>query len=142
VIGILEFNSFLAGTGYPTGKNTRAGTGKILYPRVYMGNPTGRIFFDGYGYGMVLSDGYVPVAIPNLRASRLLEETLMETETTTTPVAVRATTRSFRRSRSRRDGSLDPSLVTPLVGVTSTTLSIPCCVGPSIDTHGLSSTIV
>jgi hypothetical protein len=29
-----------------------------------MGNPTGRIFFDGYGYGMVLSDGYVPVAIP------------------------------------------------------------------------------
>jgi hypothetical protein len=142
VIGILEFNSFLAGTGYPTGKNTRAGTGKILYPRVYMGNPTGRIFFDGYGYGMVLSDGYVPVAIPNLRASRLLEETLMETETTTTPVAVRATTRSFRRSRSRRDGSLDPSLVMPLVGVTSTTLSIPCCVGPSIDTHGLSSTIV
>jgi hypothetical protein len=66
VIGILEFNSFLAGTGYPTGKNTRAGTGmgKILYPRVYMGNPTGRIFFDGYGYGMVLPDGYVPVAIP------------------------------------------------------------------------------
>jgi hypothetical protein len=47
VIGILEFNSFLAGTGYPTGKNTRAGMGmdKILYPRVYMGNPTGRIFF-------------------------------------------------------------------------------------------------
>jgi hypothetical protein len=29
-----------------------------------MGNPTGRIFFDGYGYGMVLPDGYVPVAIP------------------------------------------------------------------------------
>ena len=67
MIGILEFNSFLAGTGYPTGKNTRAGTGmgKILYPRVYMGNPTGRIFFDGYGYGMVLPDGYVPVAIPS-----------------------------------------------------------------------------
>jgi hypothetical protein len=66
VIGILEFNSFLAGTGYPTGKNTHAGTGmgKILYPRVYMGNPTGRIFFDGYEYGMVLPDGYVPVAIP------------------------------------------------------------------------------
>jgi hypothetical protein len=29
-----------------------------------MGNPIGRIFFDGYGYGMVLLDGYVPVAIP------------------------------------------------------------------------------
>jgi hypothetical protein len=54
VIGILEFKTFLAGTGM----------GKILYARVYMGNPTGRIFFDGYGYGMVLPDGYVPVAIP------------------------------------------------------------------------------
>jgi hypothetical protein len=42
----LEFKTFLAGTGYPTGKNTRAGTGmgKFLYPRVYMGNPTGRFF--------------------------------------------------------------------------------------------------
>jgi hypothetical protein len=29
-----------------------------------MGNLTGRIFFDGYGYGMVLPDGYVPIAIP------------------------------------------------------------------------------
>jgi hypothetical protein len=69
VIGILEFKTFLAGTGYPTGKNTRAGTGmgKILYPRVYMGNPTGRIFFDGYGYGMVLPDGYVPIAIPKYK---------------------------------------------------------------------------
>ena len=72
MIGILEFKTFLAGTGYPTGKNTRAGTGmgKILYPRVYMGNPTGRIFFDGYGYGMVLPDGYVPVAIPSLGPAR------------------------------------------------------------------------
>jgi hypothetical protein len=66
VIDILEFKTFIAGTGYPTGKNTRAsmGMGKILYPRVYMGNPTGRIFFDGYEYEMVLLDGYVPVAIP------------------------------------------------------------------------------
>jgi hypothetical protein len=78
----------------------------------------------------------------HLRASRLLDETLMETETTTTSVVVRAMARSSRRSRSRRDGSLDPSLVMPLAGVTSTTLSIPCCVGPSIDTHGLSSTVV
>jgi hypothetical protein len=47
-----------------------------------------------------------------------------------TPVAVRATTRSARRSRIQRDVSLDPSLVMLLVGVTSMTLSIPCCVGP------------
>jgi hypothetical protein len=70
VISILEFKTSLAGTGYPTGKNTRAGTGtgtgKILYPRVYVGNPTGRIVFDGYMYGMILPDGYVPVAIPTL----------------------------------------------------------------------------
>jgi hypothetical protein len=78
----------------------------------------------------------------HLRASQLLEETLTETETTMTSVAVQATTQSFRRSRSQRDGSLDPSLVTPLAGVTSTMLSIPCCVGPSTDTHGLSSTVV
>jgi hypothetical protein len=39
-------------------------------------------------------------------------------------------------------GSLDPSLVTPLAGVTSTTLSTPCCVGPLTDTLGLSSTIM
>jgi hypothetical protein len=55
-----------AGTGYLTGKITRAGTsmGKILCPRVYMGNPTGIIFIDGYGYRMVLPDGYIPVDIP------------------------------------------------------------------------------
>jgi hypothetical protein len=47
------------------GKITRAGTGmgKILYPRPYMGNLTGRIFYE-YGYGMALPDKYVPVAIP------------------------------------------------------------------------------
>jgi hypothetical protein len=76
------------------------------------------------------------------RASRLLEETLPETEMTTMKVAVRATARSSRRSRSQRDGSLDPSLVTPLAGVTSTTLLITCCVGPSTDTHALSSIVV
>jgi hypothetical protein len=67
---------------------------------------------------------------------------LLETETTMTLVAVRATARSSRRSRSRRDGSLDPSLMMSLVGVTSTMLSTPCCVGPSIDTLGPSSTVV
>jgi hypothetical protein len=68
VIVILEFKTFLAGTGYPTGKITRTGTsiGRILYPQAYMGNPTGRSFFDGYGYGTALPDGYVLVAIPNL----------------------------------------------------------------------------
>jgi hypothetical protein len=35
-----------------------------------------------------------------------------------------------------------PSLVTPLAGVTSTTLSTPYCVGPSTDTLGPSSTVV
>jgi hypothetical protein len=75
------------------------------------------------------------------RASRLLEETPTETKTTTSMV-VRATTRSARRNQSRRGGSLDPSLVTRLASVTSTTLSIPCCVEPSIDTLGLLSTVV
>jgi hypothetical protein len=66
----------------------------------------------------------------------------MEMETTTTPVAVRATARSPRRSRSLRDGSLDPSLMRPLAGVTFTTLSTPCCIGPSTDTLGPSSIVV
>jgi hypothetical protein len=53
--------------------------GKILYPRVYMGNPTGRIFFDGYGYGMVLPDGYVPVAIPNYQSITVDESSYLDT---------------------------------------------------------------
>jgi hypothetical protein len=63
VIGILEFNYFLAGTVYPTGKNTRAGTGigKILYPRVYMGNPTGRIFFIDTGMEWYYPMGMYPL---------------------------------------------------------------------------------
>ena len=66
MISVLEFKTFLAGTDYPTGKNIRASTsmGKILYSKVYMSNAMSKIFFDGYEYGMVLSDGYVPVAIP------------------------------------------------------------------------------
>jgi hypothetical protein len=50
---------------YLTGKIISRGTstGKILYPRAYMGNPSGRFFFDKYGYRMILSDMYVPVAI-------------------------------------------------------------------------------
>jgi hypothetical protein len=63
VIGILEFKTFLAGTGYPTGKNTHAGTsmGKILYPRVYMGNPMGRIFFMGTGMEWYYPTGMYPL---------------------------------------------------------------------------------
>jgi hypothetical protein len=76
------------------------------------------------------------------RVSRLLEETLTKTEMTMMLVASRATTQISQRSRSWRDGSLDPSLVTSLAGVTSTTLSTPCCVGASTDTLGLSSTVV
>jgi hypothetical protein len=65
VIDILKFKAFLAGTGYPTGKITRASTGmdKFLYLRAYMGNPTG---FDGYEYEMVLPDGYVLVVTPRI----------------------------------------------------------------------------
>jgi hypothetical protein len=49
VIGILEFKTFLAGTGYPTGKitHTSMDMGKILYTRAYMGNPTGEFFLMG-----------------------------------------------------------------------------------------------
>jgi hypothetical protein len=47
------------------------------------------------------------------RASRLLEETLTETKTTMTLVAVRAMARSTRRSRSQRDGSLDERVSLP-----------------------------
>jgi hypothetical protein len=71
VIGILEFKTFLAGTGCPTGKNTRAGTGmdKILYPRAYMGNPTGRIFFMGTGMEWYYPMGMYPS--PSLCESHL-----------------------------------------------------------------------
>jgi hypothetical protein len=65
VIEILEFET-LEGTGYPIGKITRTGIGmvKILYPRADMGNETGITFVGGYEYGIELSDGYIPVAIP------------------------------------------------------------------------------
>jgi hypothetical protein len=74
------------------------------------------------------------------REPQLPEVTLTETTMT---VEVRATARSLRRSRSQKDGSLDPSLVMPLAVVISTTLLTPCCVGPSTDTKlGPSSIIV
>jgi hypothetical protein len=78
----------------------------------------------------------VPPAPP--QAPQLLEETPTEMMM----VAVRASSQSLLRSRSRRDGSPDPSPVMPLAVVISTTLSTPCCVGPSTDTLGQSSTTV
>jgi hypothetical protein len=39
-----------------------------------MGNPTGRNIFDGYGYGMVLPNGYVPVAIPTWGDNASMDE--------------------------------------------------------------------
>jgi hypothetical protein len=54
------------------------------------------------------------------RALHLLKETLIET----TMVAAQTTAWSFRR-RNQKDGSPDPSLMTPLAVVTSTMLSTP-----------------
>ena len=64
----------LAGTGYPSGSNTRAGTGmgKFSYPRADTGNPTGKFTPSGYGYGMAIPDGYLPVAISIQKANKLL----------------------------------------------------------------------
>jgi hypothetical protein len=45
-------------------------------------------------------------------------------------------------SRSRRDGVLDPSLVTPLAGVTFTMRSTPCCTRHSTGALGPSSIAV
>ena len=38
--------------------------GTISYPHTGMGIVAGIIFFRGYGYGIELSGGYIPVAIP------------------------------------------------------------------------------
>jgi hypothetical protein len=64
----LEFKTFLSGTGYLMVKITRAGTimSKILYPRSYMGNPTGRIFLMGTGMEWYYPTGMYP--LPSLVA--------------------------------------------------------------------------
>ena len=67
------------------------------------------------------------------------KETLM-TEMATT--AARATAPTSQRSRSWRDGSPDPSLLTPLTGVTSMMRSTPCCVAHLTSTLGPSSIVV
>jgi hypothetical protein len=56
--------------------------------------------------------------------------------------AARATTPTFKRSRSWKDGLPDPSPVTPLAGVTSTMCSTPCCTRHLIGALGLSSIAV
>jgi hypothetical protein len=76
-------------------------------------------------------------------APRPLEYLLEETSTmemVTTPT--RDTAPTSQRSRSQRDGSPDPSLVTPLAGVTFMMRSTPCCVGPLTGTLGQSSIVV
>lgn len=72
MIGILEFETFLTGTGYPTGKITRARMcmNKILYPKVYMNNPVCIFFIDEYRYEMILPDGYISVAISSHTSQR------------------------------------------------------------------------
>jgi hypothetical protein len=61
------------------------------------------------------------------------------TEVATT---ARAITPTFQRSRSWKDGLLDPSLVTPLAGVTFTMRSTPCYARHLTGALGLSSIAV
>jgi hypothetical protein len=39
------------------------GMGVNPYPPVYMGDPTGLFLCCGYGYGVVIPGGYLPIAI-------------------------------------------------------------------------------
>jgi hypothetical protein len=61
------------------------------------------------------------------RASLLQEKLLEETPMETMMVAARAIAPRFLSSRSQKDGSPDPSPMTPLVVVTFMTHSTPCC---------------
>jgi hypothetical protein len=54
----------------------------------------------------------------------------------------RATTLTFQRSRSWKDGLPNPSLATPLAGVTSMMRSTPCYARHSTGALGLSSIVV
>jgi hypothetical protein len=56
--------------------------------------------------------------------------------------AARAIAPTFQRSKSQRDVLLDPSLVMPLAGVTSTMRSTPCYARHLTDVPGLSSIAV
>jgi hypothetical protein len=39
------------------------GMGANPYPPVYMGDSMGLFFYRGYGYGVVIPGGYLPIAI-------------------------------------------------------------------------------
>jgi hypothetical protein len=56
--------------------------------------------------------------------------------------AAQAIAPTIQRSRSQRDGLLDPSLMMPLAGVTSTMRSTPCCARHSTGALGPSSIAV
>ena len=62
---IMSCSGLLVGMGYPSGSITRAGMGmgELFYPCADTGNPTGKISPGGYGYGLVVSIGYISVAI-------------------------------------------------------------------------------
>ena len=46
--------------------------GTISYPHTGMGIVAGIIFFRGYGYGIELPGGYIPVAIPVPESSTIV----------------------------------------------------------------------
>jgi hypothetical protein len=50
------------------------GMGVNPYPPVYMGDPVGLFFCRGYGYGVVIPGGYLPIAISrgNMPAHNIL----------------------------------------------------------------------
>jgi hypothetical protein len=41
------------------------GMGVNPYPSVYMGDPMGLFLYRGYGYGVVITGGYLPITISN-----------------------------------------------------------------------------
>jgi hypothetical protein len=45
------------------------GMGVNPYPPVYMGDPMGLFLCRGYGYGVVIPGGYLPIAISNTKHS-------------------------------------------------------------------------
>jgi hypothetical protein len=50
-------------TRWVTHTHVGMGMGVNPYPPVYMGDPIGLFFCRGYGYGVVIPGGYLPIAI-------------------------------------------------------------------------------